>query len=98
MPTSRRTWRGENENQLRNQQGYSSLLGNGLFGGLLNDDYSNQFFGQITGREAPQSVFTTTQQGPYPWSTPSQQLDVSSLLSPAMAALQAAEPWVPMAA
>lgn len=73
---------GRNENQLRNQQGYSSLLGNGLFGGLLNDDYSNQFFGQITGREAPQSVFTTTQQGPYPWSTPSQQLDVSSLLSP----------------
>lgn len=73
---------GRNENQIRNQQGYSSLLGNGLFGGLLNDDYSNQFFGQITGREAPQNVFTTTQEGPYPWSTPSQQLDVSSLLSP----------------
>jgi len=73
---------GRNENQLRNSQGYASLLGNGLFGGLLNDDYSNQFFGQITGREAPQNVFTTSQHGPYPWSTPSQQLDVSSLLSP----------------
>jgi hypothetical protein len=73
---------GRNENQLRNQQGYSSLLGNGLFGGLLNDDYSNPFFGQITGREAAQSPFAMSQQGPYPWSTPTQQLDVSSLLSP----------------
>lgn len=66
----------------RAQQGYQSLLGNGLFGGLLNDDYSNPFFGQITGREAAQSPFAMSQQGPYPWSTPSQQLDVSSLLSP----------------
>lgn len=73
---------GRNENQLRNQQGYSSLLGNGLFGGLLSGDYSNPFFGQVTGREAAQSPFTMSQQGPYPWSTPTQQLDVSSLLSP----------------
>lgn len=63
-------------------QSYDSLVGNGLFGGLINEDYSNPWFGQITGREAPQSVFTTPEPGPYPWSSTSPQLDVSSLLAP----------------
>lgn len=63
-------------------QSYDSLVGNGLFGGLINDNYSNPWFGQITGREAPQSVFTTPEPGPYPWSSTSPQLDVSSLLAP----------------
>lgn len=70
------------QNQTLADQSYASLLGNGLFGGLINDNYSNPWFGQITGREAPQSVFTTPEPGPYPWSSTSPQLDVSSLLAP----------------
>jgi len=72
-----------NQQGIRNQQGYASLLGNGQTGGLFGQNYSDPFFGQITGREAQQSPFTMSQQGPYPWSpSPTQQLDVSSLLTP----------------
>lgn len=70
-------------NEIRNQQAYASLLGNGQSGGLFGQNYSDANFGQITGREAQQSPFTMSQQGPYPWSpSPTQQLDVSSLLTP----------------
>ena len=70
-------------NEIRNQQAYASLLGNNQPGGLFGQNYSDANFGQITGREAQQSPFTMSQQGPYPWSpSPTQQLDVSSLLTP----------------
>ena len=71
------------QNRIRSEQGYDQLTGFGFNGGLLNDSYSDPFFGQITGREATQSPFSMSEQGPYPWSTPTQQLDLASLMSPA---------------
>lgn len=77
-----KTMAGRQGNEIRNQQGYAALLGNNQPGGLFGQNYSDANFGQITGREAQQSPFTMSQQGPYPWSSPTQQLDISSLMAP----------------
>lgn len=65
----------------RNDQAFQQQMGGGFQGGVLNDSYSNPFFGQITGREASGNPFSM-QAGQYPWSSPTQQLDISSLMAP----------------